>query len=79
MDNLNSVDLDLLASKLVEKMFKQAPVKSDWLNIKDAAIYLGVSVSHIRKAVYEGNLPANRSGKILIFRKSDLDNFILSK
>lgn len=86
MKNTNtSIDLDALAVKIAEKLAESGTKKaatggnSEWLNIKDAAAYLRVSVSHLRKSLYAGKINATRSGKIIIFSKRDLDNFILNR
>ena len=49
---------------------------SEWCNIRQAAAYLGVSVSLIRKSVRLKRIPFARLGsKALRFRRSELDHW----
>jgi excisionase family DNA binding protein len=46
-----------------------------WMTIKEAAGYIGVSISFLRKHL--SRLPhARAGGKILRFRRNDLDNWL---
>lgn len=48
-----------------------------WMSYKDVADYLRVSVSAVRKWVYQGRLRAYRvSHKTVRFRKEEVDEFI---
>ena len=49
----------------------------DWGNIKQAALYLGVSIAFLRKAVRLRSVPFARVGsKVIRFRRSDLDRWL---
>ena len=45
------------------------------VRVKDAAAYLGVTVSFIRHAVWSNKLPAAKLGKRLVLDIRDLDAF----
>jgi len=50
-----------------------------WMNIREAALYTGLSVGFFRKAVREKRVPFARAGsKALRFRRSDLDRWLES-
>lgn len=52
---------------------------SEWWNIHRAASYLGVSTSFLRKMVRQRRIHyARPGGKVLRFRKSDLDHWLES-
>ncbi len=52
-------------------------ISDRWLAIRDAAAYLRVSVSFIRKLVRHRRIPFARLGtKALRFRRSDLDRWV---
>ena len=44
-----------------------------WMNLREAAGHLSVSDSFIRKQVRLKRLPHARAGKVLRFRRADLD------
>jgi excisionase family DNA binding protein len=46
------------------------------LNIKDAAIYLGATVSFLRTQVWNNKLPYIRFGHRLVFDVNDLNKFV---
>ena len=47
---------------------------SNMLDIKQTALYLNVSVSLIRKLVRKSEIPHNRIGNKLLFRKDKIDS-----
>ena len=49
------------------------------LNIKQAAIYLGISTHTLRKLCYDRKIPFYKPFKSLEFRASDLDAWVESK
>jgi excisionase family DNA binding protein len=50
-----------------------------WLSINEAACYLKMSTSFIRKQVRHQHIPfARPGGKVLRFRRSDLDRWLES-
>lgn len=51
-----------------------APSETDWMNIKEAAIYLKMAVGTIRNYVSKGKIPHSKKGG-LRFSKSDLDEW----
>ena len=57
----------------------QLETTSLWLNIRQAAIHVGMSVAFMRKAVRNHSVPFVRVGsKALRFRLSDLDRWMES-
>lgn len=46
------------------------------LNIKEAAKFLSVKESWIRSAVFKQEIPIVKLGRLVRFRRSDLENFI---
>lgn len=52
-------------------------VDCEWWNIKKAAVYLGVSVAFLRKAVRLRRVPFARVGsKVVRFRRVELDRWL---
>lgn len=48
-----------------------------WVNIREAAEHLGLSIAFLRKAVRHKRVPYARAGsKALRFRKGDLDRWL---
>lgn len=50
--------------------------QSQFLNIKQAAEYLGVSTQTVRRRVKAGRLPYRQVGRAYRFEKRDLDNYL---
>lgn len=48
---------------------------SDYKSVEEAAKFLGISGSAVRKAIKEGRLNAGRVGKVHIIRQSDLERY----
>jgi excisionase family DNA binding protein len=44
--------------------------------VKEAAAYLGTTVSFVRHAIWDRELPAMKLGKRLIIAREDLDRFL---
>ena len=54
-------------------------IEKKWLNIREAAAYVGMSVAFLRKAVRQRSVPHARVGtKALRFDRVALDEWILS-
>ena len=49
---------------------------SDMINIKQTALYLNVSVSLIRKWVRKSEIPYNRIGNKIMFKKAKIDEWL---
>jgi excisionase family DNA binding protein len=48
----------------------------EWMDSKETAEYLRISIGSLRNLVYRGKLPAKKLGNRLRFRKLELDLFI---
>jgi excisionase family DNA binding protein len=59
----------------IERRLQEVPV-SDRMNIDEAAQYLKLSVSSIRRKIREGSIITIKIGKAYQFKKSDLDIFL---
>jgi excisionase family DNA binding protein len=51
----------------------QPSERSEWLDAHGAAEFLGVTTRTIRNMVRRGDLPEHRSGRLLRFRRADLE------
>jgi excisionase family DNA binding protein len=51
-----------------------APSETEWMNIKEASLYLKMAVGTIRNYVSKGKIPHSKKGG-LSFSKSDLDEW----
>ncbi len=51
-------------------------VTSEWCDIREAAKHLAVSTAFLRKRVRLREIPYARAGKVLRFRKADLDRWL---
>ena len=50
--------------------------KDRLMNARDAATYLRCSVSTVRRLVHTGELPHYRLGKMVRFRRSEIDGWL---
>jgi excisionase family DNA binding protein len=53
-------------------------VASPWLSADEAADYLRCPVSRIRKLTMTNELPCERDGRRVLYRREDLDAFVRS-
>lgn len=49
-----------------------------WLNVDQAAAYLGLSKRAVYDRVYRGTLPSHRLGRLLRFNQDELDQLLLT-
>ncbi len=49
-----------------------------WIGIEEAANFLGVTKDTIRNWIKKNNIPAHKIGKLWKFRKSELNEWVLS-
>lgn len=49
-----------------------------WIGIEEAATFLGVTKDTIRNWIKKNNIPAHKIGKLWKFRKSELNEWVLS-
>ena len=58
-------------------LLMQDLVKKKHLNVKETALYLGVSVSKVYKLSHENKISYFKpDGKLIFFKKSDLDQYL---
>ncbi len=53
-------------------------VEENWINIEEAANYLGNKVTTIRKWIKDKKIPCHKIGKLWKFKKSELDTWVKS-
>lgn len=51
--------------------------RSYWMNAASAAAYLDCPVSRVRKLCMTGAIPHHKDGSRLLFRREELDQFVL--
>lgn len=87
ISQLTDAEIDRLAEKLAKKLtrfLKELVVtKPEFLSVKDAAIYCGMSVDHVREQIHLGRIPANNisSNDRPTYRVSveNLDKFMVER
>lgn len=62
----------------LEAIIRAVRVQSPWLSAEEAADYLRCPVSRIRKLTMTRELPCHRDGRRVLYRRSDLEGFILA-
>ena len=65
----------------IEKLLLQQNIlRKQVLNITEAALYLGISKSHLYKLTSSGQIPHYKpGGKLVFFNREELDNWALSQ
>lgn len=75
-------DLQVLISNSIKEAFSP-PVNqhssSRYISIREAALYLNLSVQTIYRFTSKGKIPFLKKGKKLLFLESDLDTWLNSK
>ena len=54
-------------------MTEMTPQNVEWLNTKSAAAMLGITPRTLYKLVDQGQVPGYRMGRVLRFKRSDID------
>jgi excisionase family DNA binding protein len=68
--------VDAIARRAAELVREQLERPDDWLDVDQAAAYLGRSAGTLRNLVSEGRLPRHGpKGHRLRFRRSELDDY----
>lgn len=73
LPRLHPADLAVLV-EAVEALKIQSP----WLSAKEAASYLRCPLSRVRKLTVTRDLPHEKDGRRVLYRRDDLDAFIRS-
>jgi len=74
---LDDSALDQLADKLAQRLNGQLRSSgSPWMNARQAADYIGCSLSRVRKLTMLGDLPTHRDGGRVMYRQDDLDAYM---
>jgi excisionase family DNA binding protein len=59
--------------------YRKIMLDDNWININEAAEYLGVKVATLRSWIKKGNgIPAHKVGKFWKFKRSELDEWVRS-
>ena len=56
----------------------ESQIRDNYINIDEAADYLGVKPATIRTWIKSRNLPAHRIGKLWKFKRSEIDAWVES-
>jgi excisionase family DNA binding protein len=76
-DNIEMIKNQLEAIELLfNKLIDQKSPVSDYMTIEQAAEFLNLKKSAIYRRTMEKTIPFYKSGRKLMFKKSDLINFI---
>lgn len=51
--------------------------KREWLDSKQAAYYLGISISELHNRCSNGSIPYSKLGRKNLYRREDLDELLL--
>jgi excisionase family DNA binding protein len=80
--SVDDAAFDRLADEIAERLADRLPQRSedDWMDSKEAAAYLKVPLSTIRKWTAEGSIPFTQdgAGARCFFLRSELDRWRLS-
>lgn len=69
--------MEKLLQEIKEILLRQQLNNREWLNSKEAAMYMGVSLNTIYQLTSQGKLSHSKpSGKLIFFKKSDLEAFL---
>lgn len=83
---LEKEDLELIAQSVFQKLSpllktlkkEKQDIMENMMTVEEAAKYLGVNNSFIRKKVQTSEIPYFKVGKYLRFRKSEMDKWLES-
>ncbi len=67
--------MNMLLSK-IDARLERLTKPHDWIGVKEAARYCGLSVSTIRRAVRVGSLKCSRRSQKMLFKRKDLDRWL---
>ena len=51
-------------------------LETHWLTLSEVAAYLKVKESHLRSLVFRNEIPFHKVGKLLRFKKSEIDSWM---
>lgn len=67
------------ADKVAERLGERPAVEKVGLSLREAAVYLGCSTSHVHKMVGEGLIRSARLGDRVIIHRAELDRLMLGE
>lgn len=71
--------IEKMLNEIKQFMSQQAVLKKDILNVKEAALYAGVSTSYLYKLTSKRSISFHRpESKLIYFSRTELDNWLLS-
>jgi excisionase family DNA binding protein len=67
-----------LVDEVAERVEARVGARSPWLDAPEAAEYLRCKLSRVRKLTATGELPAHHDGRRVLYRRDELDAFVLA-
>ncbi len=84
MRNNNSQERTILVRDLIlvptsTESISSSSLKTEWLNSKEAAEFLRLSVKALRNKTSNGQVPFHKLGRLNRYRKNELESLMLSQ
>ena len=73
---LSDEQIDAIAQRAAALIEQQPSTLPTWLNTTDAANYIAAKPGRVHDLVQLGRLQPRRDGRRLLFRRSDLDDYL---
>ena len=70
------MEIRIMEMLIEMKKIMEGNISDKWMNMKDVCNYTSVSESTIRRAVKRGTLKASHSTGRLLFKQSNIDNWL---
>lgn len=51
-------------------------IENSWMNVEQAAQYVGLSAYTVRRLAKDGDLPAAKIGRSYRFKRDDIDSYV---
>ena len=68
--------IEKVAERAAELLAERTPADDQWLDVAEAAEYLRCPTSRIYALTSAGRIPHHHDGARLLFRKSELDDWV---
>lgn len=76
MENIITKKLEEIKTLIIDLTYSKNDTNNSWLDINQATRYCSCSVSTIRRNIDSGSLKVSTKLGKLLFKKSDLDNWL---